>query len=157
MVEVMKILVTSLKSSHMLLHSVPPTLQQATTYPRLCRRLPDTHRQACGSLLCGHCSFLLGPGARDSAVPSKIYLPVLCKFWQLYGRVYGDLLQEGLYHTQDCCTQSHCPCGGPLPTRTSTGDAQTQFCLNFCGVLGSWCRKGLFQPSECSGGNEVLF
>ena len=34
--------------------------------------------------------------------------PVLCKFWQLYGGVNGDLLQEGLFHTQVCCTQSHC-------------------------------------------------
>ena len=33
----------------------------------------------------GHCSFLLGPGAQDSVVPSKVYLPVLRKFWQLYG------------------------------------------------------------------------
>ena len=43
MVEVMKILVTSLKSSHMLLHSVPPTLQQATTNPCLRWRLLDSH------------------------------------------------------------------------------------------------------------------
>ena len=27
--------------------------------------------------------------------------PVLCKFWQLYGGVNGDLLQEGLCHTQE--------------------------------------------------------
>ena len=26
--------------------------------------------------------------------------PVLCKFWQLHGGVNGDLLQEGLCHTQ---------------------------------------------------------
>ena len=153
----MKILVTSLKSSHALLHSVPPTLQQAPTYPRLCRRLLDTHRRGHGSLLCRQCSFILGPGAQDSVVPSKVYLPVLCKFWQLYGRVYGDLHQEGLHHTQVCCTQSLCPCGNPLPTRTSTGDAQTQFCLNFCGVPGSWCGQSLFQPSEHPGGNGVLF
>ena len=30
---------------HVLLHSVPPALQQATTDPRLCWRLLDTHRQ----------------------------------------------------------------------------------------------------------------
>ena len=47
---------------------------------------------------------------------------VLCKFWQIYGGVNGDLLQEGLCHTQDCCTQSPCPCGSPLLTCTSTGD-----------------------------------
>ena len=40
-------------------HSVPPTLQQATTNPRLCWRLLDTHRQVWVSLLWDHCSFLL--------------------------------------------------------------------------------------------------
>ena len=48
-----------------------------------------------------------------------------------------------------CCTQSPCPCGSPLLTLTSTGDAQTQFCLSLCGVSGSWCTRGLFEPSEC--------
>ena len=48
-----------------LLHS-PPTLQQATANPRLRRRLLDTHRQVRDSLLWGHCSFLLGPGAQGS-------------------------------------------------------------------------------------------
>ena len=46
------------------------------------------------------------------------------------------------------CTQSPCPCSNPLLTRTSTGDTQTQFCLSFCGVSGSWCTQGLFEPSE---------
>ena len=80
--------------------------------------------------------------------PPRVYFPVLCKFWQLYGGVNGDLLQEGLCHTQVCCTQSPCPCGSPLLTRTSTGDAQTQFCLSLCGDPGSWCAQGLFEPSE---------
>ena len=35
--------------------------------------------------------------------------PVLCNFWWLYGGVNGNLLQEGLCHTQVCCTQSPCP------------------------------------------------
>ena len=30
--------------------------------------------------------------------PPRVYFPVLCKFWQLYDGVYGDLLQEGLCH-----------------------------------------------------------
>ena len=50
---------------------------------------------------------------------------VLCKFWWFYGGVNGDLLQEGLCHTQVCCTQSPCPCGSLLLTHTSTGDTQT--------------------------------
>ena len=32
--------------------------------------------------------------------------------------------------------------------RTFTGDAQTQFCLSLCGIPGSWCTQGLFEPSE---------
>ena len=72
---------------------------------------------------------------------------VLSKFWQLCGGVNGDLLQEGLCHTQVCCTQSPCPCGSSLLTRTSTGDTQTQFCLSLWRVSGSWCAQGLFEPS----------
>ena len=80
-----------------------------------------------GSVSCGvtapfswvlvHTSFCL--------YPPRVYFPVLCKFWQLYGGVNGDLLLEGLCRTQVCWTQSPCPCGRPLLTRTSTGDAQT--------------------------------
>ena len=77
--------------------------------------------------------------------PPRVYFPVLCKFWQLYGGVNVDLLQEDLCHTH---TQRPCPFGRPLPTHTSTGDTQTQFCLSLCGVPGSWCTQGLFELSE---------
>ena len=53
--------------------------------------------------------------------PPRVYLPVLCKFWQLCGGVNGSLLQEGLCHTQGCCTKSLCPCSRPPQTLTSTG------------------------------------
>ena len=97
----------------------------------------------------GHCSFLLGPGVHKFCLfsPSAVS-PVSCKFWWLYGGVKGNLLQEGLCHSQVCCTQSSCPCGSPLLTRTSTGDTHTQFCLSLCGVSGSWCTEGFFEPSE---------
>ena len=62
--------------------------------------------------------------------------------------VKGNLFQEGLCHTQVCSTQSLCPCGSPLLTCFSTGDAQTQFCLSLCGVPRSWCSQGLSEPSE---------
>ena len=51
--------------------------------------------------------------------------PLLCKFWWLYGGVNGDLLQEGVCHTQVCCTQGPCPCSRPLLTHISAGDTQT--------------------------------
>ena len=81
--------------------------------------------------------------------PPRVCFPVLCKFWQLYGGVNHDLIQEGLCHTQVCYTQRPCSCGSPLLTHTTTGDAQTQFCLILCGVPGSWCTQGLFEPYEC--------
>ena len=48
--------------------------------------------------------------------PPRVYFLVLYKFWQLYGAVNGDLLQEGLCHMQVCYTQSSCPCGSSLLT-----------------------------------------
>ena len=60
----MKIMGTAFKRSHdALLHSVPLTLQQATTDPAFCQRLLDTQGQVWASLLWGHFSFFLGPGA----------------------------------------------------------------------------------------------
>ena len=116
---------------HVLLHSAPPALQRATTKPRLRWRLQDTHRQVRVSLLWGHCSFLLGPDAQGSVCALQEFIS---QCWQLYGGVNGDLLQEGLCRTQVCCTQSPRPFGRQLMTHTSTGDAQTQFCLSLCGV-----------------------
>ena len=93
----------------------------------------------------GHSSFLLGPSVQFLLCPPRVYFRVLCKFWQLHGGVNGDLLQEDICNTH---TQSCCPCGRPLPTHTSTGDAQTQFCISLCRVSGSWCAQGLFEPFE---------
>ena len=64
----------------------------------------------------------------------KSVSPVLCKFWWFYNGVNGDLLQEGLCHTQVYCTQSPCPCSRPLLTHTPTGDTQTEFRLSLCGL-----------------------
>ena len=76
----MKIMVTSFKSPmHVLLYSVPPTLQQATAYSHLCWRLLNTHGQVWVSLLWGHCSYLLGPGAHKVLfAPSKSLFPQSC-------------------------------------------------------------------------------
>ena len=115
MVEVMKIMVTSLKGPvNALLHSVSPTLKQAAANPYLCQRLLDTHGQVWVSLLWGHCSFLLGPGAHKLLfVPSKSLFPQSSvSSGSSMSGVNGDLLQEGLCHTQVCCTQSPAPAAG---------------------------------------------
>ena len=135
---------------HTLLHSVPPTLQLATTNPRLCWRLLDTYGQVCICLLWDQ--RLLSPGSwctQGSICALKESVsPVLCKFWWLHGGVNGSLLQKGLCYSQVYFTQSPCPGGRPLLARTSAGDTQTQFWLSLCGVSGSWCEQGMFEPSE---------
>ena len=124
---------------HTLLHSVPPSLQQATV----------NSRASLGQALVGSLLLPLGPGAHkvlfvpsQSLFPSPVYVPTAL-WW-----VNGDLLQEGFCHAQVDCTQSPCPCSSPLPTRTSSGDTQTQFCLSLCGVSEPWCSQGMFEPSE---------
>ena len=130
-----------------MLHSVPPAggtaalMQQATIEPCLWLETPGHSLESLGQSLVG--SLLLSPGSwctQDSVCALQESLsPVLCKFWSLYSRANGDLLQEGLCHTQVYCTQSPCPCSSPLLTHISTGDTQTQFCLSLCWVSGSWC------------------
>ena len=136
-------MVTSLKRSQACTATVcAPNPKQAATDPSLCRRLPDTHRQvSCG--VTAPFSWVLVH--KVLLCPPRVYFPVLCKLWQLYSGVIGNPLQEDLCHTH---TKSPCPCSRPLPTGVSTGDAQTQFCLGLCGVLGSWCTQGLSEPSE---------
>ena len=90
--------------------------------PHLRQRLLDIYRQVWASLLQGHwCTQGFVCALQESISP------VQCKFWRPYGGANGDLLQEGLCHTQVCCTQSLCPCSRPLLTCTSTGDTHTQF------------------------------
>ena len=91
------------------LHSVPSALQQATAY-RLHRRLLDTHRKS-GSVSWVHCSF-----SWVLVCLPRVCFPVPCKFWWLYSEVNRDPVQEGLCHTQVCCTQSPCACHNPLLT-----------------------------------------
>ena len=134
-----------------LLHSVPLTLQEITTNLHLCQdswtRTGKSGSVSCGVMVPFSCESWCTHGSVCAL--QKSVSPVLCKVWWLYGAVNGDLLQEGLCHAQVCCTQSPCPCGSPLLIpHTSAGDAQTQFCLSLCGVSGSWCAQGLFEPSE---------
>ena len=143
MVEVMKIMVTSFKRSHarsaVLSAPNPPEGLCWTTPPP---ETPGHSQVSLGQSFWGHYSILLGPGVHKILfVPSKSLSPVLCKLWQLYGGVNGNLLQEGLCHSQVCCTQSPCLCNSPLLTGTSTGGIQTQFCLRLCGLWVLMCTR----------------
>ena len=124
-----------------LLQNVPHT-HCYTQCPQPSSRPPPTHASTRDSWT------LTGKSGSSLFMPSKSLSSVLCNFWRLYGGDNGSLLQEGLCHTQVCCTQSPCPCDSPLLTCTSARDTQTQFCLSLCGFSRSWCTQSLFQPSE---------
>ena len=135
--EVVKIMMTSFKMSH----SSTAALSAPSPAAGDCWHMPPLeipgHSWAClGQSLVR--SLLLSPGSwcaqGFACALQKCVSAVLCKFWWFYGGVSGDLLQEGLCHTQVCCTQSPWPCGRPLLTCTSTGDTQTQFWLSLCGL-----------------------
>ena len=62
-----------------LLYLVLMTSQQATVNSQLCQRILDTHRQVWLSLLRGHCSSFLGPGAHKLLfVPCKSLFSQSC-------------------------------------------------------------------------------
>ena len=86
-----------------LLHAEPLPLQQSTADPYLCRRHsnPVLAQSLWGLWVLVH--------TRSCLCSPESVSPVLCKFWQLCGGINGDVLQEGLCHTQVCCTQSPCP------------------------------------------------
>ena len=135
MVEVMKIMTSSFKRSHArtaTLRAPNPAAGHGWPTPP-----PETPgRASLGQSLAG--SLLLSPGSWCTQgsvwALQEIVSPVLCKFWCLHHGVNGDLLPEGVCHTQVYCTQSPCPCSSPLLTHTSSGDTQTQFYLSLCGV-----------------------
>ena len=147
----MKIMVTSFKRSHACpaaLTAPKPAAGHHQTMPLL--DIPGQCRASLHQSLVG--SLLLSPGSwctqGSICALQKSISPVLSKLWWLYIGVNGDLLQEGLCHTQVCCIQGPCPWGSPLLTRISSEDTQTQFSLSLWGVSGSWCTQGMFEPSE---------
>ena len=132
---------------HALGHSVPPTLQQATSHPCLRQRLLDTHRQVWVHLLLGHCSFLLGPGAHKVLfVPSKSLFPQSC--------VSSGICMVGLIAAKRAYAiprstaprapapvAGHCWLVNPQETlRHSSG--------GLCRVSVSCCAQDMFEPSE---------
>ena len=94
----LKIMATSSERSHRHCY---------TQCPQACSRLLPTHTSArdswtlmgeSGSVSCGVTPPFFWVLVRTSLClcPPRVYFPTLYKFWQLYGGVNGDLLQEGL-------------------------------------------------------------
>ena len=93
-----------------------PCMNGCTQCPQPCSRSPPTHTSTrdartptgkpgtVSSGVTAPFSWVLVHGVL--LCPPRVYFPGLCKFWQPYSRVNGALLQEGLCHSQVCCTQS---------------------------------------------------
>ena len=98
MVEVMKIMEASFKRSHA--YNCYTPCSQSCSRPPLTHTSPAdswTFKGKSGSVSCGVTApFFWVLVHKVLFVPSKS----LCKFWQLYGGVNDNLLQEGLCHTQ---------------------------------------------------------
>ena len=152
----MKIMVTPFKRSHVCtatLSAPSPSAGHHQPTPPL--QTPGHSQASLAQSLVG--SLLLPPGSwctRFCLFPPRVYFPVLCKLWELYGRVNGNLLQEGLCHTQVCCTQSPCPCGSLLVTYLSTGDRLSSV-SGSVGSLGPCAHKVCLSPLSISDGNGV--
>ena len=129
---------------HTLPHSVPPTLQQATTDLCLCQT--PGHSQSLVQ------SLLLSPGSWHTqdfvcALSESVSI-VLCMFWQLYDGVNDDFLQEAYAIPRSAAPRvpAHVR---PLLTHTSTGDTQTLKGRSGSVSVGSpGVHKFLFEPSE---------
>ena len=118
MVEVMKIMATSFKRSHGCLpHSVPPPLQQATADTCLHWKLLDTHRQVWVSLLWGHCSFLLGPGAHK-----VLFVPSKSLFCQSCVSSGGSMVGLMVTSSKRAYTTPRSAASRPLPLWQTTAD-----------------------------------
>ena len=101
MVEVMKIVVTFFKRSHALTATLSaPDPAAGHHRPAPLPEAPEHPPASLGQSLLG--SLLLSSGSWCTqgflCALRETVSPVLHKFWQLYGRVNGNLLQEGLCH-----------------------------------------------------------
>ena len=103
MVEVMKIMVTSFKWSHASTATLSAPNPAAGHHPPM--PPPETPEHSWASL--GQSlvrSLLLSPGSLCTqgsvCALQESVSPDLCKFWWLYGGVYGNILQEDLCYTQ---------------------------------------------------------
>ena len=111
MVEKMKIMTSFKRSCTCTAALIVPDPAPGHCRPHLHQRLLDTHRQVWLSLLWGHCSLLLGPGAHKVLfVPAKSLFPQSCV--SSGGSMVGLMVTSSKRAyvtgctTQVCCTQS---------------------------------------------------
>ena len=135
---------------HTQLHTVPPTLQQATTDPHFHQGLLDTHGRVWVSLLWGHCSFFLGPGTQGSVC--SLQESVSWVLWSSRGSMVGLMATSSKRaYTIPRSTAPRAPVPEAVLCRpiTPQGTLKHRSVSVSVGVSGSWSTQGIFEPSEC--------
>ena len=145
-----------------LLYSMSLIPWQVSVDPCLCPRLLDTHRQVWLSLLWGHCSFLLGPGAHKVLfVPSKSLFPQSCvssvikSHWPSRSNSLG-------FSVPFPDLQVRKSVAGPR-TFITVRELLWDNCSPVCGLSARWfcggahtpCLPGLLQPEPLSPGQAT--
>ena len=132
-----------------------PGMQCYTQCPQPCSRPPRPtplletpgHSQASlGQSLLGPCSFLLGPGAQGPVCALQESTSQSCAS---FGSSMVGLMVTSSKRAY-AMPRSTAP-RAPAPWQ-STADPylhrrHSEFCRSICGVSGSWCTQGLFEPS----------
>ena len=134
---------------HVLLHSVLPTLQPATTDPCLCWSLLDTSSKS-GSLSFGvtvafswvlvHISFCLCLPYESISQPCVS--PGSSTVWLM-----ATSSKRAHAIPKSAAPRAPAPVAVPADPYLHRRHS-TQFCLSLCGILVSWCAQGLFEPPE---------
>ena len=121
-----------------------PCMYCYTQFPQPCSRPPPTHTSA------GDSWTLTGKsGSASHGVTAPFSWVLVHKVLFVPSKNLFPSPVVGLMATSSKTAYAVPKSVAPaLLTLTSTGDAQTQFCLGLCGVPGSWCRQGLFEPSD---------
>ena len=140
-----------------LLHSVPPTLKQATADLGLHQRLLDTHEQVWVSLLWGDCSFLLGSGVyKVLFVPSK---SLFCQSCVSSGSSMVGLMVASPKRTyvtpRSAASRTLVPAAGHcwlVPSQETLKDSSGSVSV---GSLGLVVHKVCLSPLSISGGQRV--
>ena len=146
MVEVVEIMVTSFKRSHVCTATLSaPNPAAGHHQPTSLLETPGHSQASLGQSLVGSLLFSPGSWCTQGSVcahQESISQSCVSSGSSVVGlmatsskRAYAILKSAAPSHTQVHCTQSPCPCSSPLPTHTSSGDTQTQFCFSLCGVL----------------------
>ena len=151
-------MVTSFKRSHARTAalSAPDPAAGHHWHTHFCWKLLDTHGQVWVCLFWGHCSFLLTDGAHKVLfVPSKSLFPQSC--------VSSGICLVGLIATSSkrayATSRSATP-RVPAPTAVHCWPEPLQDTLKYnsdsvCGVSGSQCTQGFFEPPTVFGGYGV--